>query len=325
MDNLYTYVGRTLNVSKKLANCKLVAHAGLFTDGVVQNTIAAYKKAIDNGFEWLEIDTRNSIDNVYVMSHNDTVTLYRNGTPSSITISTTEYDDFCDMTWDANGVYRICTLESVFRSLRLYKVGFVLDKKAGSNSDLVDIAARCGVLDKIMLSYGSFLNAYNDRELLNKYPCNQTFADTNVVGLNNYTFTTPLAYNIPFLFSGCELSLKEKWAPLASGCLFGSNVTYDQMKEALDIDFDISAKITVSSASESIGRGQAKTITASSSADTMAGYVYGFVVDPEVAPCKQMAFGKNASFEVYGRTAGNTILRLFTPCGTRKDVAITIS
>ena len=345
MDKLYRYTGNELNIDKKFTNCKLIAHAGLFTDGVVQNTIPAYIKAVENGFDWLEIDVRNTADNVYVMSHNDTVTLYNNGNSRSVTISQSLFNDICGLSWDSDGKYKLCTLESVFRELRLYKVGFVLDRKAGTNTDLIEIAARCGVLDKIMLSYGSFIAAYNDRTLLNEYPYvklriypndyqnapqylenvkNQTFADTNVVGLNNYTFTTPLAYNIPFIFSGCELSSKEKWAVLASGCMFGSNISYDDMMDALDIDYDIAAKITTSSSGESISISQKITILAESDVNTLGGCVYGFTTNPLVAACKQMVFGRSASFEIEGKTAGATILRVFTGSGAKKDVTITV-
>lgn len=346
MDKLYRYTGSELNVDKKFTNCKLVAHAGLFTDGVVQNTIPAYIKAVENGFDWLEIDVRNTSDNVYVMSHNDTVTLYDGGESKSVTISSSLFDDICGLSWDSSGDYMLCTLESVFRELRLYEVGFILDRKAGTNTDLVEIAARCGVLDKIILSYGSFIAAYNDRELLNKYPYvklriypndyqnapqylenvkNPTFADTNVVGLNNYTFTTPLAYNIPFIFSGCELSSKEKWAVLASGCMFGSNITYDNMMDILNIDYDIPAKITISNSSESISVSQKITISAESNVNTLGGCVYGFTVNPLVAACKQMTFGQSASFEVEGKTRGTTILRVFTGSGAKKDISIIVS
>ena len=345
MDRLHNYKGDNLNVTS-FANCKVIAHAGLWTDGVVQNTIEAYRKAIDDGFEWLEIDTRKTLDNVYVMTHNDALTLYNNGSAVSVTISTSSFDTICGLTWDAAGIYKICTLESVFRTFRLEKVGFIIDRKSGSNADIVEIAARCGVLDRIILSYGSFLSAYNERDLLNQYPYvmlriypndyqnvsqylenvkNPTFADTNVAGLNNYTFTTPLAYNIPFLFSGCSMNDKTTWAPLAAGCMLGENATLKQIESALDIDFNIAAKITVSSNSESLTISQKKNITASSNTSAAGGYVYGFVKDPTIAACKQTAFGQNAGFEIEGKSAGETTMIIFTGSGAVKTISITVA
>lgn len=344
MDILYKNTGDRLKLNS--ANCKIIAHAGLYTDGVVQNTIEAYRKAIDTGFEWLEIDTRKTNDGVYVMAHNDALTLYNNGSAVSVTISTSSFDTICGLTWDAAGIYKICTLESVFRTFRLEKAGFIIDLKSGSNVDIVEIAARCGVLDRIMLSYNSFLSAYNERDLLNQYPYvivriypndylnvpqylenvkNPTFAAPNVVGVDNYTITTPLAYNMPFIFAGCSMSNIDRWLPLAAGCMFGDSIPLKRIEQVLDVDFNVPAKITISSADESIAVSQVKTIEASSNVSSIGGYVYGFVKNPSIASCKQKTFGQNAAFEVAGRMQGETILKVFTCSGAVKQIAITVT
>lgn len=346
MDRLYRYNNDRLDVNRHYPECMLIAHAGLFTDGVIQNTIAAYKKAADDGFNWLEIDVRVMNDGSYVMSHNDSITLYRNGSSVSVVLSNSSYSNILGLTWDSAGKYPICTLDAVFRSLRLYPVKFIIDRKSGTNRDIIKVAKRCGAVDRILISYGSFAAAYDDRELLNEYPYipvriypndyanaarlidavdNPLYADTNVSGLNNYTYSTPLAYGIPFIFSGCELSTKNKWAALASGVMFGSNINHDNMQNELDVDFDVAAAIDASSNNVSISVGGSATVTATSSVITDGGYIYGFTEDPLIAPCKQTGFGSSCSITVEGRSIGTTNLILFTPSGTIVTIPVTVS
>jgi glycerophosphoryl diester phosphodiesterase len=53
-------------------NVYVVAHRGAH-DGVPENTLAAYQRAIDMGCDFVEIDVRTTRDGVLVSIHNSTI------------------------------------------------------------------------------------------------------------------------------------------------------------------------------------------------------------------------------------------------------------
>ena len=62
----------------KNGNTYVVAHRGVH-NGIPENTIAAYQKAIDLGCDFVEIDIRKSKDGRFVSVHNSTVNAYVEG------------------------------------------------------------------------------------------------------------------------------------------------------------------------------------------------------------------------------------------------------
>lgn len=62
----------------KNGNTYVVAHRGVH-NGIPENTLAAYQKAIDLGCDFVEIDIRKTIDGRFVSVHNSTVDAYVEG------------------------------------------------------------------------------------------------------------------------------------------------------------------------------------------------------------------------------------------------------
>ena len=333
----------------KVIDCKIIAHRGYHATAK-QNTIPAFEAAAENGFSWVEIDIRKTSDGVYVLSHDATVTMYNNGTSTSVTIGSANYSTIKNYTWDSAGQYKLATLEAVFNSLKTKNMWLICDRKSGTNAEIMDIASRCGVTDRVMLSYGSFSAAHSDASLLQKYDpvpircvpsdysnyatlhgeiANPIYADINASTQAHYQqyLNTALSCGIPVIFSGCTTSNKNIWCAIASGVMENGdlNISWDDFFDALDNDYDVVATITASSASASVSVNGTATITASSDVSAQGGYVYGYMLNPAIATVTQTAFGSSASFTVKGVSAGSTTLRLFTGSGEVKDISVTVS
>ena len=148
--------------------CKIIAHRGYHVNSY-QNTIAAFKEAIADGFKYLEIDIRKTLDGMYILSHDDTITLYNSGKAISVSISKSNYSDIKSYTWDAEGQCVLNTLHALFNAMKVYDVVLICDRKSGTNADIVELANLCGVTDRLLLSYSSIGSAISDADLLNKY------------------------------------------------------------------------------------------------------------------------------------------------------------
>ena len=330
-------------------NCKIIAHRG-YHAVAAQNTIAAFKAAADAGFSWIEIDTRKTADGIYVMSHDASVTLYNNGTAVSVNIENSNYSNIKNYTWDSEGKYRLCTLQAVFNSMKVYDMMMNIDLKSGANTEVMNIASMCGAVDRVMLTYTSFANALADVELLKKYDnvpirvwsnvngysnyllligqiSNPIYSDVNASGDMGTSLTTALACGTPVLFSGCTTANYARWSVLASGCManLNLNITYDEFLNLLSVDYDHPTTITPSVQSVSVAVGDTATVTASSDYSQAGGYVYGYTIDPRIASVTQSAYGQNASFTITGVASGNTTLRLFTGCGAIVNIPVTVA
>lgn len=330
-------------------NCKIIAHRGYHATAK-QNTIAALIAAAQNAFNWVEIDIRKTSDGVYVLSHDNSVTLYNAGTSASVTISSANYSSIKSYTWDAAGQYKLCTLEAAFNQMMGQDMWLICDIKSGTNADIMEVAARCGATDRVLLSYGSFSAAYSDRALLQKYDsvpircvpsdpsnfaqldaaiANPIYADVNASETTHYQdyLNRALSCGVSIIFSGCTTSNKAVWQVLAGGVManLDLNIGYLDFFDAINNNYDQVATITASSGSVSVSVSNAATITAATSTLNPAGYVYGYILDPSKATLKQTAFGSSASFTVTGVSAGSTTLVLFCGCGEIKKVAVTVS
>ena len=344
MNKLYNYQGTTVaELPIKDLNCKIIAHRGYHAN-VAQNTIDAFKAAADAGFNWIEIDIRKTADGIYVMSHDDSVTMYNNGSSVSVTVSTSNYSTIKNYTWDSAGKYKLCTLQAVFNAMKIYDMRFICDLKNGSNVEVMEIATMAGAVDRVMLTYKSG----DSYDLYNKYDnvpvriyasytdaiagmqentVNPLYADMNVQGVNNDHIQRALASGLPLIFSGCTLDNKNLWQVLASGCMANAdlNISYEDFYNALNVDYDVVATITPSANSVSVARNGTSTITATSNVSTPGGYVYGYTLNPAVATVKQTAWGSSVSFTVTGVAAGSTKLRMFTGSGAIVDIPVTVT
>lgn len=330
-------------------NCKIIAHRGYHVTAK-QNTIPAFKAASDNGFNWIEIDTRKTSDGIYVMAHDNSVTLYNNGSATSVTISSANYSTIKSYTWDSAGLYKLCTLQAVCESLKLYDMNMIIDRKSGTNAEIMEIVSMAGAVDRVMLSYSSYSDAVADVALLQQYDsvpirvwssasgyasylslisqiANPIYADINATNANNTCISMALACGIPIIFSGCTDSNYNIWAVLANGCManLDLNISRADFESILNIDYDKATAITLSVSSVSISGTGTSSVTASSDISTGGGYVYAFTTDPRIATVTQTAFGSSASFTVTGVSAGTTQMVVFNGCGEVKRITVTVS
>lgn len=346
------------NLSEEIANIpsgaadigfKIIAHRG-WHEVAAQNTIPAFVAAVNHGFKWLEIDIRKCSDGIYVMSHDDAVTLYNSGTSISVTISSSAYSDIKNYTWDAAGEYKLCTLQAVFNTMKAYDVCMICDRKTGENSEIMELAALCGATDKVMLSYGSFSAAYGERTLLNKYDntpircvpsdyenyktlaaaiSNPIFADVNASSTIHYQkyLNIALSCGVPILFSGCELTNANRWQVLAAGCMANSeiNISYADFYNAIANNYDAAADISISNENIAVGVGDAIEVTAESSLQSVGGYIYAYSEKPTIATVSQTAFGSAATITVTGVALGATNVVFFCGNGEIKKLHVTVS
>ena len=330
-------------------NCKIIAHRGYHVTAS-QNTIAAFKAAADAGFDWVEIDIRKTADGVYVLAHDATVTLYNAGTATSVTIASANYSTIKSYTWDAAGLYKISTLAAVCNAMKLYDMRMILDRKSGTNSEIMEVVSMAGAVDRVMLSYSSYADALADVVLLQQYDAvpirvwsqasgyanylsliaqisNPIYADINATSVNNTCISMALSCGIPIIFSGCTTENFNIWCVLASGCManLALNISRSQFETILDVNYDNATTITLSDGSVSITGTGTKTVTASSDLSAAGGYVYGFTVDPRIATVTQTGFGQNASFTITGVSAGTTQFVVFDGSGEIKRITVTVS
>lgn len=327
-------------------NCKIIAHRGYWATAH-QNTVASFLEAIDNGFDRLEIDIRTTADGIYILAHDNGYTMYNNGVEVTGTFSTSNYSDIKNYTWDSEGLYKLNTLQAGFASMKMHDVMIICDRKAGANKDILELASLCGMSDKIMLSYGSPTNALNEKALLNRYKhipirvgvstyndmlnlmdavSNPIYADVNASTTASYQTKAQiaLACHIPMIYAGCTMDRTERWTVLANGAMASTNVSYAEMHNKLDIDYDAVATITADN-DISVGVSGTYTLDASSDLETIAGYVYGYSLNPNVATVQQTVFGSTASLTITGVALGTTTIRLFTGCGAILDIPVTVS
>lgn len=342
MDKLYKYYGGLLDLgSSRDLNCKIIAHRGYHAD-VAQNTIAAFVAAIENGFKWLEIDVRKTADGIYVMSHDNAVTMYNNGVSVAVNIANSNYSNIKTYTWDAEGKYKLCTLQAVFNAMKVYDVWMIVDLKSGSNKEVMEIATLSGANDRVMITYKAadsidlykkydsvpiriYASNYSKILELQESTVNPLYADFNTQG-DYQAIPKALAAGIPMIFSGCTLDNKAIWQVLASGVManLDLNISFDDFYNALNVDYDVVATITPSAQSVSISVSGTTSITATSNVLTPGGYVYGYTLDPQIATVVQETWGANVSFTITGVSAGQTMLRLFTGSGELIDIPVSV-
>ena len=336
-------------VSTKPVNCMIMAHRGYHAT-VPQNTIESFKEASLNGFNWIEVDIQRCADGVYVLSHDTRAYLYNAGTRTYVTFADTDYTTIKNYTWDTDGKYKLATLQAAFNAMKVHNMRFVLDRKSGSNAELLELASLCGALDKVMLSFASPSELRGAKDLLSRYnnvpvrviPLdyywlnsltmeipNPMYCDINATNETHMQQCLPigLACHVPVIFSGCTLSNTERWIVLAAGCManLDENISYLEFVDAITADYDKGCTITVDNDSLSVEVGAEVSIAVTSDVTEAAGYIYGYSADNSVASVKQTAFGTTANFVVTGKAAGTTYIRLFTGSGTILDVVVSVS
>lgn len=344
---IYSGRGEVSRIEADLNRYKIMSHRGYFVN-CPENTIAAYIAAIENGYKWLEIDIQQCADGVYIMAHSASYTMYENGEARTVTFSTSNYADIKNYTWDSGGVYPLNTLQAVFQTMKAYNVMLVCDRKGGTNADIMEIAARSGCIDHILLSYGSCAAALAEKELLNRYsfvPI-RCYAPTYAVyhsliaEIRNpiYSDIHPaagtaipdtLSCGIPILFSGGSLGEDKKiWQVIGAGVMEGSNanINYaDYCNAFAEVDYNAVNTITPSVTELALAVAGTADVTAESTLDTPAGYIYAYAKDPTIATVSQATFGAAITVTVTGKKAGSTDMVLFSGNGEEKQITVTVA
>lgn len=339
MSKLFNYAG--VYVRGGNIGTIIIAHRGYHVTAF-QNTIPACLEAVQDGFNWLELDVRKTSDNFYVLSHDENVTMYNNGVSTSVNIPNSNYETIKNYTWDSAKKYKLCTLQSVFNTLKIYNISIIIDLKNGSNSDIMDIASRCGFNDRVMLTFKTiedlplfkkydyvpiriYASRYDDILYLQNETVNPLYADFNVQG-GFRDMPKAISSGIPLIFSGCTKENKNIWQVLACGVMANSNlnISYNDFYDALKIDYDNTCTITTSTNSVNLNVNNETTITSASNRSTPSGYLYGYTKNPKIADVLQNSWGSNVTFTIYGLTVGNTELVVFTGNGEYKTVNITV-
>jgi glycerophosphoryl diester phosphodiesterase len=116
----------------------VIAHRGAHKN-IPENTLAAYRKAIDLGCDFVEIDTRTTSDGRIISMHNATVDEYVNGVSGKVSDMTFEQIRRLDLGTGYGDDLKGTQVPSFEEILRLCKgkIGIYLDLKAASIPELV--------------------------------------------------------------------------------------------------------------------------------------------------------------------------------------------
>jgi glycerophosphoryl diester phosphodiesterase len=136
----------------------VVAHRGAH-DGIPENTLPAYQKAIDLGVDFVEIDVRTTKDGKFVSIHNETVDAYAGGTKGRIKDMTLDEVRALDVgsrvgpEWKGT---KIPTFEEIL-DLCKGKVGIYIDLKDAAIEKLVPLIKERGMERNIVWYIGGGL------------------------------------------------------------------------------------------------------------------------------------------------------------------------
>ncbi len=124
----------------KNGNTYVIAHRGVH-NGIPENTIAAYKKAIDLRCDFIEIDLRRTKDGRFVSIHNSTVDKYVDGISGKVSdftlaeLKQMNIGKRVDSIWENE---RIPTFEEILELCK-NQIGIYLDLKEPFVTELIDI------------------------------------------------------------------------------------------------------------------------------------------------------------------------------------------
>lgn len=133
----------------------VVAHRGAH-QGIPENTLAAYRRAIELGVDYVEIDLRTTKDGRFVSIHNSTVDAYANGVKGAVNEMTLDELRALDIGSRVGPEWaneRIPTFEEILELCR-GKVGIYLDLKFADPIKVVEILRAYG-MEKHTLWYAS--------------------------------------------------------------------------------------------------------------------------------------------------------------------------
>jgi len=129
----------------------VIAHRGAH-NGIPENSLAAYQKAIDLGCDFVEIDVRTTKDGKFVSVHNSTIDEYvsgKKGKVSDFTLAELRSMDIGSRVGPQWKGTKIPTFEEILRLCK-GKIGIYLDLKAAYVPDLINIIRKYGMEKNIV-------------------------------------------------------------------------------------------------------------------------------------------------------------------------------
>jgi glycerophosphoryl diester phosphodiesterase len=140
----------------------VVAHRGAH-NGIPENSIPAYQKAIDLGCDFVEIDVRTTKDGRFVSIHNAKVDEYVTGAQGKVSDYTFDELKALDIGSRVGKDWKDTRIPDLDEILQLCrgKIGIYLDLKDARIPDLVELIERYGMEHEILW----YLNAYRIKEI----------------------------------------------------------------------------------------------------------------------------------------------------------------
>lgn len=134
----------------------VVAHRGAH-QGIPENTLAAYRKAIDLGCDFVEIDLRTTKDGKFVSIHNDTVDAYTKDAKGKVKDFTLEELRALDIGARVGAEWRGTKVPTFDEILDLCKgkIGIYLDLKRGPVPELAALIEESGMEHDVLWYIGA--------------------------------------------------------------------------------------------------------------------------------------------------------------------------
>lgn len=157
----------------------LIAHRGLTSKDIKENTLEAFKNAINNGYEGIELDIRKTKDNKIVVIHDKYINRTSNGSGN---INKLLYKELLKYNFGSKKKYsKIPLLKDIVKNINNTNIFIELKEKI--NKDELDNILKQNDTNKYYLM--SFNKEYIDNLLGIEYN----------LGLINYVFNSIIDYN----------------------------------------------------------------------------------------------------------------------------------
>jgi glycerophosphoryl diester phosphodiesterase len=143
----------------------VIAHRGAH-NGIPENSLAAYQKAIDLGCDFVEIDVRTTKDGKFVSIHNSTVDEYVSGVKAKVSDLNLSELKSLDIGKNYGTQWKNTRIPEFDEILKLChgRIGIYLDLKAAPVSQLVQLIKREG-MEKDIIWYISSSDSKDINEL----------------------------------------------------------------------------------------------------------------------------------------------------------------
>lgn len=167
-------IGNALDTVKEIllkSGVESIAHQGGNIYGYPQNTIPNFIECAKNGWRNVEFDVRWTSDNVPVISHDDSRTIY--GTSTTISIANATYSDLQNMQFFADATIKIPSLYDTLDTCKIYGLKPHIELKTDATTS--QITTIINYLKRKKLFEDAFITSF------------QLGALTSVIGIDSNT------------------------------------------------------------------------------------------------------------------------------------------